>query len=85
TDLQKSVARRIVDRRVLHLIRMWLECPVEETDQRGRTRRTTEGRDSLSRDNLDERAATIRMKIRRRGGAMIARGRLSRKRIFGVD
>jgi group II intron reverse transcriptase/maturase len=31
---------------VLHLIKMWLECPVEETDQRGRTRRTTEARDS---------------------------------------
>ena len=30
-DLLKSVARRIVDRRVLHLIKMWLECPVEET------------------------------------------------------
>jgi (1->4)-alpha-D-glucan 1-alpha-D-glucosylmutase len=25
-DLLKSVARRIVDRRVLHLIKMWLEC-----------------------------------------------------------
>jgi retron-type reverse transcriptase len=35
-DFLKSVARRIVDRRVLHLIKMWLECPVEETDQRGR-------------------------------------------------
>src|SRR5258708_420772 len=46
TDLLKSVARRIVDRRVLHLIKLWLECPVEETDQRGRTTRTTEARDS---------------------------------------
>ena len=46
TDLLKSVARRIVDRRVLHLIKMWLERPVEETDQRGRTTRTTEARDS---------------------------------------
>jgi hypothetical protein len=36
TDLLKSVARRIVDRRVLHLIKMWLDCPVEETDQRRR-------------------------------------------------
>jgi RNA-directed DNA polymerase len=45
TDLLKSVARRIVDRRVLHLIKMWLDCPVEETDQRGRTTRTTEARD----------------------------------------
>jgi group II intron reverse transcriptase/maturase len=44
-DLLKSVARRIVDRRVLHLIKMWLECPVEETDDRGRKTRTTEARD----------------------------------------
>ncbi len=46
TDLLKSVARRIVDRRVLHLIKMWLECPVEETDNRGRKTRTTEARDN---------------------------------------
>src|SRR5947199_575048 len=44
-ELLKSVARRIVDRRVLHLIKMWLEGPVEETDDRGRTTRTTEARD----------------------------------------
>src|SRR5260221_4939890 len=46
SDLQKSVARRIVDRRVLHLIKMWLECAVEETDDRGRKTRTTEARDT---------------------------------------
>jgi len=45
-ELLKSVARRIVDRRVLHLIKMWLECPVEETDDRGRKTRTTEARDN---------------------------------------
>jgi RNA-directed DNA polymerase len=45
TDLLRSVARRIVDRRVLHLIKMWLDCPVEETDDRGRKTRTTEARD----------------------------------------
>src|SRR5690349_17424531 len=45
TELMKSVARRIVDRRVLHLIKMWLDCPVEEADQRGRKTRTTEARD----------------------------------------
>src|ERR1700738_3918622 len=44
-ELLQSVARRIVDRRVLHLIKMWLECPVEETDDRGRKTRTTEARD----------------------------------------
>jgi len=45
-ELVKSVARRIVDRRVLHLIKMWLECPVEETDDRGRTTRTTGAKDT---------------------------------------
>ena len=45
-ELLQSVARRIVDRRVLHLIKMWLECPVEETDDRGRKKRTTETRDN---------------------------------------
>jgi hypothetical protein len=42
-ELLTSVARRIVDRRVLHLIKMWLECAVEETDERGRKTRTTRG------------------------------------------
>ena len=45
-ELVKSVTRRIVDRRALHLIKMWLECPVEETDDRGRKTRTTEARDN---------------------------------------
>jgi group II intron reverse transcriptase/maturase len=45
-ELMRSLARRIVDRRVLHLIKMWLECSVEETDNRGRKTRTTEAKDS---------------------------------------
>jgi group II intron reverse transcriptase/maturase len=44
-ELMLSLARRIVDGRVLHLIKMWLACPVEETDNRGRKTRTTEARD----------------------------------------
>src|ERR1700690_2343791 len=44
-ELLKSVTRRIVDRRALHLIKIWLDCPVEETDDRGRKTRTTEARD----------------------------------------
>ena len=47
-ELLKSVSRRIVDRRVLHLIRMWLDCPVEETTiavgRRARPRLGTSGR-----------------------------------------
>jgi RNA-directed DNA polymerase len=31
---------------VLHLIKMWLECPVEEADDRGRKTRTTEAKDN---------------------------------------
>jgi retron-type reverse transcriptase len=34
-ELMKSVARRVVDGAMLHLIKMWLEAPVEETDERG--------------------------------------------------
>jgi group II intron reverse transcriptase/maturase len=45
-ELVKSLVRRIVDRRVLHLIKMWLECPVEETDDRGRKTRTTGAKDT---------------------------------------
>ena len=44
-ELMRSLARRIVDRRALHLIKMWLECSVEETDDRGRKTRTTEAKD----------------------------------------
>jgi RNA-directed DNA polymerase len=46
TELMLSLARRIVDGRVLHLIKMWLECAVEDTDDKGRKTRTTEARDS---------------------------------------
>jgi RNA-directed DNA polymerase len=44
-ELMHSVARRIVDRNVLHLIRMWLRTPVEERDKNGK-RRMSGGRSS---------------------------------------
>jgi len=44
-QLIHSVARRIVDRDVLRLVKMWLKAPVEERDEKG-NRRMTGGRGS---------------------------------------
>lgn len=43
-ELLKSLSRRI-DRHMLSLIKMWLESPVEEVDDRGRRHRTTLNKD----------------------------------------
>jgi RNA-directed DNA polymerase len=45
SDLLKSVARRVVDKDVLRLIKMWLKAPIEERDADG-TRRMSGGKSS---------------------------------------
>ena len=45
SELLQCVARRIVDRYMLHLIQMWLKVPVEERDENGK-RRLTGGKDN---------------------------------------
>lgn len=44
-ELLKSVARRVVDGAMLQLIKLWLEAPVEETDERGNKHQSTHNRD----------------------------------------
>ena len=43
-ELLKSVARRIVDRHVLRLIKLWLKAPIEERDDGDGTRRMSGGK-----------------------------------------
>ena len=40
SELMPCVARRIVDKHMLHLIKMWLKVPVEERDEKGKKRLT---------------------------------------------
>ena len=45
SELMQCVARRIVDKHMLHLVKMWLKVPVEERDEKGR-KRLTGGKDN---------------------------------------
>ena len=45
SELLQCVARRVVDKHMLHLVKMWLTVPVEEKDETGK-KRLTGGRDN---------------------------------------
>jgi group II intron reverse transcriptase/maturase len=65
-ELIRSLSRRISDRHLMGLIKMWLEAPVEEIDERGRHHRTTrnkdEGRGSPQGSPLSPLLANIYMR-----------------------
>jgi RNA-directed DNA polymerase len=44
-ELMRCLRRRIVDGAMLHLLKRWLEMPVEEIDERGNRNRTTRNKD----------------------------------------
>ena len=45
-EFMKSVARRVSDKSMVHLLKMWLEAPVEEHDAQGRVHRSPRNRDA---------------------------------------
>jgi RNA-directed DNA polymerase len=46
SELMQCVARRVVDKHMLHLVKMWLKVPVEERDEKTGKKRLTGGKDS---------------------------------------
>ena len=46
SELMQCVARRVVDKHMLHLVKMWLKVPVEERDEKTGKKRLMGGKDN---------------------------------------
>jgi len=63
SELLRSVSRRVSDGSILHLVKMWLKAPVEETSDKGRpTRRQTGNRGTPQGGVLSPLLANIYMR-----------------------
>jgi group II intron reverse transcriptase/maturase len=84
-ELIRSLSRRVSDRHLLGLVKMWLEAPVEEIDGRGRHHRTTrnkdEGRGSPQGSPLSPLLANIYMRRFVRGWKSLGLERRLKARI----
>ncbi|WP_231711207.1 hypothetical protein [Xanthobacter dioxanivorans] len=63
SDLLKSVARRIVDRHVLRLIKVWLKAPIEERDGDGKRHMSGAGEPNAARRKAGSQARCSRSSI----------------------
>ena len=78
SELMQCVARRIVDKHMLHLIKMWLKVPVEERDEKGK-KRFTGGKDNDRGTPAQRRstAAGLVLDKSRHATSLVARGVVS--------
>ena len=54
SELMQCAARRIVDKHMLHLIKMWPKVPVEERDAKGKKRFTAGKRTMIAEVGKEE-------------------------------